>query len=339
MHPPSKLRTHGGSRRNRVTGAALAVTAFAACFFGAGTPSASAATAASPDDSMPELVVTGERAGPGLWHVQRGSAQLWILGTVAPLPKDMTWRSRQVERILGDSTAVLVAKPFQVGIVRLLWLMVTKRDLLMLPGGRKLKDVLPPERYARFAAQRARFTSSADKWERFRPIVAMALLEEAALRRVGLSTRLDVAAEVRKLARKHDVPVEEVKLAGLGDALDILKTLPPDTEGKCAAAALATVETGLPRLVARAQAWATGDVARIRGLPEGPEVGACRAAVGGGGGATELLGQIRRAWLAAMEERLRRGGSTLAVVGMDLLIEPGGLLDELRARGYRVDGP
>ncbi len=32
-------------------------------------------------------------------------------------------------------------------------------------------------------------------------------------------------------------------------------------------------------------------------------------------------------------------GVTLAVVNMDLLLEPGGLLDELRAQGYQVDAP
>ena len=61
---------------------------------------------------LDEIVVTGERAGPGLWHVYKGSAQLWIFGTVSPLPKDMTWRSKQLEEILQGTNQVLVAKPF-----------------------------------------------------------------------------------------------------------------------------------------------------------------------------------------------------------------------------------
>jgi hypothetical protein len=40
-----------------------------------------------------------------------------------------------------------------------------------------------------------------------------------------------------------------------------------------------------------------------------------------------------------MEQHLQSGGVTLAVVSMDLLIEPGGFLDELRARGYAIDAP
>ncbi len=291
------------------------------------------------EDAIPEVVVTGERTGPGLWHVQRGDSQLWIMGTVAPLPKNITWRSAQVEHVLGEARAVVIAKPFQIGIVRVLWLLITQRDVLMVPGGRKLKDVLPADLYRRFAEQRAKYAHDAQKWERYRPIIATAFLQEAALHSVGLSTRLDVGSEVRKLARRHDVPIDEVRHAGLSDALDALKTLPPDIENTCVAAILATIETGLPRLVERARAWATGDVARIQGLPEPPEVGACRAAVNGNARAADLIAEIRGTWLASLDDHLRRGGVTLAVINMDLLLEPGGLLDQLRAQGYAVDAP
>jgi hypothetical protein len=35
----------------------------------------------------------------------------------------------------------------------------------------------------------------------------------------------------------------------------------------------------------------------------------------------------------------RPGGVTLAVVGMDMLLEPSGFLDELRQRGYTIESP
>jgi uncharacterized protein YbaP (TraB family) len=300
---------------------------------------ARAGPAQGPPAELPELIVTGERAGPGLWHVYRGPAELWIFGTVSPLPKDMTWRSKQLEGILDHTDQLLVAKPFEIGVARALWLIVTQRDLLMVGHGKKLKDVLPAELYARFASQRSIYTKDAAKWEKFRPIIAAAFLEEDALRRVGLSTRLDLADEVRSLARKHHVRIEEFKFAGLRDVLDALKALPPATENKCVAASLATIETGLPRLIDRARAWATGDVERIQGLPESEEVAACRAAITVGAGSGDLLAQLKHIWLENMERHLRRGGVTLAVVNLDMLIEPGGFLDELRARGYAIDAP
>lgn len=292
-----------------------------------------------PPDRLEEIVVTGERAGPGLWHVYKGAAQLWIIGTVSPLPKDMTWRSKQLEKILDGTDQVLVAKPFEIGIARALWLLVTQRDLLMVGHGKRLVDVMPSELHERFAAQRAKFTKDADKWEKFRPIIAAAFLEEDALHAVGLSTRLDLADEVRSLARKHHVRIEEFKIAGLHDVLDALKTLPPATEQKCVAASLATIETGMPRLIDRAQAWATGDVQRIQSLPEASEVAACRAAITVDPGAGDLYTLLRQTWIENMARHLETAGVTLAVVSMDMLIEPGGFLDALRSRGYTVDPP
>ncbi len=80
-------------------------------------------------------------------------------------------------------------------------------------------DVLPADLHARFAVQRAKYTDDPTKWERFRPLVAAAFLEQAAFHKVGLSTRLDLGAAMRKLAKKHDVPVEEIKIAGVGDVI------------------------------------------------------------------------------------------------------------------------
>ena len=60
----------------------------------------------APSQVMQELVVTGERTGPGMWHVHRGAAHLWILGSITPLPKGITWRSKQVEQLLGGAAEV-----------------------------------------------------------------------------------------------------------------------------------------------------------------------------------------------------------------------------------------
>jgi uncharacterized protein YbaP (TraB family) len=292
-----------------------------------------------PSEVMDELTVTGERTGPGMWHVHRGSAQLWILGSMSPLPKGITWRSKQLEQILGHTNQVVVPKPFEIGIVRVLWLLITERQLLMVQGGKRLKDVMPAGLHARFALQRAKYSDDSDKWERYRPIIAAAFLQQAAFHSVGLSTRLDLGAAVRTLAKKHDVPIEELKVAGIHDVLDALHTMPPATENACVEASLVTVEKDLPRLVERAQAWATGNLERIEKLHEPSEVDACRAALDEGAGASELIALVRRTWLERMEKYLDGGGTTVAVVNMDMLLEKGGLLDELRAQGYEIDAP
>lgn len=292
-----------------------------------------------PPQVLEELVVNGERAGPGMWHVHRGNSQVWILGSLSPLPKGITWRSAQVERVLQGASQVLVQKPFELGIARILWLLLTERSVLMIRGGKRLKDVLPADLHARFAAQRAKYTDDPEKWERFRPLIAAAFLQQDAFHRAGLSTRLDLGAAVRALAKAHGVRIEELKIAGVGDVMQVLKSLPPATENICVAASLATIEGDLPRLIDRAQAWASGNLERIAKLREPAEVDACRAALDTGVGAADIIARMRAMWLGTIEKYLQSGGVTLAVVNMDLLLEPGGLLDEIRAKGYEVDAP
>jgi uncharacterized protein YbaP (TraB family) len=295
--------------------------------------------AEQPPPLLDEVVVTGERTGPGMWHLHHGEADVWILGSMSPLPKGITWRSKQFEELLGTTSQVLIPKPFEIGIARILWLLITQRDALMVRGGKRLKDVMPPDLYARFAAQRAKYTAESDKWERYRPLIAAAFLQQAAFHQVGLSTRLDLGAAVRMLAEKHGVRIEEIKIAGVRDFLEALKTMPPATENACVAASLVTVEQDLPRLVERAQAWASGNVERIESLREPPEVDACRAALDQGAGASELISLVRRTWFDGIERYLQGRGVTVAVVNFDVLLEKGGLLDELRAKGYEIVAP
>lgn len=288
---------------------------------------------------LDEIVVTAERAGPGMWHVHRGDANVWILGSISPLPRDITWRSSQVESVLQSTSRVLVQKPIEISVPRILWMLIADRKLLMVGGGKRLKDVLPAELHARFAAQRSKLTDDADKWERYRPIIAAAFLQQAAFLQVKLSMRLDLGAALRALAKKHGVRVEEVRVAGVSDMLEALKTMPTATERTCVEASLSTVETGLPRLVDRAQAWTSGNVERIESMPDLKEVDACRNALDAGKGAVDVIGRIRQTWRENIEKYLRSAGTTIAVVNLDLLLERGGLLDQLRAAGYEIEAP
>jgi uncharacterized protein YbaP (TraB family) len=293
----------------------------------------------APAQALDEIVVTAERSGPGMWRVQRGDANVWILGSIAPLPRDITWRSKQVESVLERTSQVLVQKPIEISVPRILWMLIADRRLLMIGGGKKLKDVLPPELHARFAAQRSKVGDDENKWERYRPIIAAAFLQQAAFHQVNLSMRLDLGAALRELAKKHGVRIEEVKVAGVSDMLEALKTMPPATESTCVEASLSTVEKGLPRLVDRAQAWANGNVELIENTPELKEVDACRNALDAGKGAFDVIGRIRQTWLENIEKYLHSAGTTIAVVNLDLLLERGGLLDQLRAKGYEIDAP
>jgi uncharacterized protein YbaP (TraB family) len=305
----------------------------------AGVGFSPACRAGLPAPVIDEVVVTGERAGPGMWRVRRGAATVWILGSISPLPRDITWRSKQVEQLLESASQVLVQKPLEISIPRVLWMMIFDRGVLMIGSGKRLKDILPADMYVRFAAQRGKVSDDPSKWERYRPIIAAAFLQQAAFHQVNLSMRLDLGAALRILAKKHGVRIEEVKVAGASDMLEALKNMPESVERTCVEASLVTVESGLPRLIERAQAWADGNIERIENLSELKEVDACRSALDTGKGALDVITRIRETWLGSLEKYLQTAGTTIAVVNLDMLLEHGGLLDELRAKGYEVEPP
>ena len=73
-------------------------------------PAATAPSAPLPDDGIrteATVVVTGEQPGPGLWLVRNGAHDLWILGTLTPLPAGMQWQSSQVEQVIASAQEVI----------------------------------------------------------------------------------------------------------------------------------------------------------------------------------------------------------------------------------------
>src|SRR6266516_1115194 len=68
-------------------------------------------TPASEQASTEEVVVEGKHEGPRMWRISKDDHVLWILGTISPLPRKMTWQSDAVETVLQETQEVLPAWP------------------------------------------------------------------------------------------------------------------------------------------------------------------------------------------------------------------------------------
>ena len=114
-------------------------------WIGAFSPTASSEQAAASANALEEVLVTGEHPGPGLWEVSKGDHTLWILGTHAPLPKRLVWRSQEVEWVITESQEVL--GPYSVTFT------LRKGNAL---GAKSigLKKLLPRKRYSQWLRSR-----------------------------------------------------------------------------------------------------------------------------------------------------------------------------------------
>ncbi|HEU4602733.1 MAG TPA: TraB/GumN family protein, partial [Steroidobacteraceae bacterium] len=92
------------------------------------------------DDSVEQLLVTGEQPGPGLWKVSKGDHVLWILGSSSPVPKRMQWHSKEVEEVIAESQEVIgsVQVKIDIGFFRGLLLLPSALGARKNPDGKEL---------------------------------------------------------------------------------------------------------------------------------------------------------------------------------------------------------
>jgi uncharacterized protein YbaP (TraB family) len=327
---------------------ACAVVATIGVALTAGFALAAAPPAASvtPDEApTEEVVVEGNHEGPRMWRVTRGDHILWILGTISPLPRKMTWQSDAVQTVLQETQEVLPAWP-SIGVganpFTALRLYFTWRKIQKSPDHTKLKEQLPPPLYARFSALKTRYAPRDSKLEELRPMLAGGRLLDDVLDVSGLTMRNEVQQTVLKLANKRGVRIHQTKMK-VDDPVDVLKDLgdtPKDSEIACLAAIVRRIETDLGPMQARARAWALGDVDTLRSLPHSVDDRiACLAAVSSSERIRNLVIRAQDDWLTEAENAIARNRSTLAVQSMDRLLGDDGILTKLRNKGYTIEGP
>jgi uncharacterized protein YbaP (TraB family) len=291
-----------------------------------------------------QVVISGRYLGPKLWCVSKDGHALWVLGTVAPLPKRMVWQTADIQRLLGQTQEVIPAWPsVSIGFhpFTALHLYALWREAQTNPDHLPLKAVLPPALYARFSALKLRYAPRDHHIEQLRPILAARRLYDEALAASDLTPRNDIQRTVLGLARHESVPIHEDKLL-IKDPIDVMRDLsgiPRSAEIACLQSVVTRLESDVGPMQARARAWALGDVALLRRLPHTDNRATCLDAVSGSARVRNLVAQAQQDWMTAAVQALHENRTTLALQSMDLLLGPDGTLATLRRMGYRVEGP
>jgi uncharacterized protein YbaP (TraB family) len=319
--------------------------------YAAPAPAASATPApvtasepAAADVPVPEIEVVGERPGPGLWRVTNGDRTLYVLGTFRPLPKKITWRSREVDEVLARAELLIPESPdvdADVGVFKAVKLYTQWRRIRKNADGAALADVLPPELYARFEALRQRHAPRSRDLLQLRPALAAAELWRDALERQGLELRIDVERDLRRRARRADVEIAKpvVKLEDPQGLLAELDAIPRDAEIACMAVTLDRIENDLANARDLANAWATGDVDLIREKEVWLAQQACFERLLAGSRLERVRRDFEAAWLDTAVQALATRRVALAIAPMSRLLGPRGALAELGRRGYGVEAP
>ena len=297
------------------------------------------------------IVVEGEQPGPGLWLVRKGGHDLWILGTLNPLPAGMRWQSKQVEQVIANAQEVIraprVSFDVKVGFFRGLTLLPSMLGARKNPDGKTLQQVVSPESYARWKALKARYIGNDGGVEKWRPLFAAQELYKEAMKKSGLDNAKSVWPVIDKAIETHHPNVTVVKEEiVVKDPKPLLKEFSKTTldDIACFENTMTRIETDLDAMRARANAWATGDMAALQSLPPAYQWEACSSAITEAGigkrlGFGDANQKVRAKWMVAAEAALEKNAVTFASLDMKDLAGPNGFLARFKAKGYTVLAP
>jgi len=326
---------------------------------GAQAPVASQAQAVAPSQragadgivDLQAMVVRGVQPGPGLWKISRGDHVLWILGTLAPLPRDIQWRSAEVEQAIAQSQQVLMPPWVQldadVGFFGKLALVPSAMKAMKNEDGRLVQDVLPAELYARWLPLKRYYLGNDSGVEKKRPMIAAGELYQAAIKRSGLSRKPVIWPVVERAAKRAGLkPTPTTLVFKISEPKAAIKefTAAGMDDSGCFRSLINAVQNDLPTMVERANAWSVGDIEALRRMPREDPAGACSDAVSNTEfarrrGMDRLEQRLQAHWMGIARKSLQEHRSTFAVMPLSDLLRSDGYLAALRAEGYEVEAP
>ena len=319
------------------------------CLCSALLPTTNFATSST---TIEEVVALGKQPGPRLWRITHEDHELWILGILSPLPQKMAWDTSAVEAVLADA-AQFIEPPgvsMSVNPLKAAFVLPSLWRIERNPGNKKLKDLLPPELYARWLALKEIYIGRDRGIEKKRPILAAYELYQSAIEHAGLTQQTGVYKSVRKAVQKNKVPVVTTGITRrIKEPRKTIKKFKKSQieDIACFEKTLARIETDLAVMESRALAWAAGDVKTLRTLPYDDQNETCFDAVLTSSFATEMSNQLdlvdvqqqlKQKWLHAAETALRDHAVSFATLPIDELLQADGYVAELVARGYQVRG-
>jgi hypothetical protein len=198
----------------------------------------------------------------------------------------------------------------------------------------------------RWLALRVKYLGGSDD-EHLRPMLAALDLYRHALDAAGLRSDDEVWNSVKQTAEHARIPIQAVTvtlhIADPKSEIRDLDEVSRDAEIACLETTIDRLETDLGAMRERANLWSLGDVAALRARVHPDQHIACLNAVFTVPALRAQFEaakrQVDEAWLAAADAALQRHASSFAVLPLREMLQPGGWLEQLAARGYQIEDP
>ncbi len=262
--------------------------------------------------------------GDGLvWRVTRGKVPFFLAGSFhmlrpgdLPLPESYEVAWRETRHLVLEILPGEAARPEVKTAVT---------QLITLPEGRRLRDLLPPATWKRLAQFAQGTALPKASLERLKPWMAGIQVAMAAVAPLGF--RQDLGVEPQFQNRPPDPSRSVDALETVMGQLRVLDAIPASVQQRMLDLALDQASRASEEFPALVKAWRQGDAAAVHRLlsvsfKEFPEI------------SRQLIQDRNAAWLPRLEALLQGDRPTMVLVGAGHLCGPGSLVELLTHKGY-----
>jgi uncharacterized protein YbaP (TraB family) len=280
------------------------------------------------------VVVVAPKPGPALWHISQNGSDVWIMGVVSPMPRDLKWNTAAVDDVITGARQVYLQPRLTAGLLEASWFLLTGLHKIKLQDGQTLQSVLPEDLRSRYAAWLAKLGKDADTDSEYLPAIAAADLEKMFQDHAGLDAQPD--NRIERIASRLGATAKPLSIYQAMPIVDEVQTLSPENERACMKDALDDIDVQAAHADAAARAWAVGDIAGVKANYSETKLYECFSQ-------TKTfaadLAQATTDALGAVHASLATPGKSLIVISMGTLLRQGGLLDRLKQQNITVEGP
>lgn len=261
-----------------------------------------------------------------LWRSQGGENTVYILGSIHLLKRGSAALKPVVQEVFGKSQRlVLEIDLLKEGPERFQQLLAQKG---INADGRMLAQQLTPETYELTAQRAAGLGLDIKLLAPFKPWVVALTMVVMQLQKLGYDPSLGIDHQLAQRAKQANKPVSGLETAEFQmDIFNQLTAPQQDAFLRQSLLEMDQLEKAVDDMVA---AWNSGDVERgeklfldsMRAYPELKD---------------KVLDARNRRWLPQIEELLKQKQDILVVVGTAHLVGPTGVIELLKARGYKLE--
>ncbi len=279
-----------------------------------------------------ELVVNGgPTGGPAWWTVSDSDSKVFILGVPSGLPKGLAWNTARTEFRLKGANVLILPPSVRANPIKLAAFFLFNRGPFQTKT--PMEDTLPPALRARFVAARTAVGKKPDRYAKWKPGVAGMMLGGDFRQSLQITFK-QPEDTITALANRVRAPQRHVASYDIMPILKTMATLNEAAHEACMSDALTEIEAGRGRALAAAQGWARGDVRTALTAERGFD--RCIAQIPGMSGYVERGAADTAAAIAAA---MAKPGKTVAIVPLRQLLAQNGVLQRLRARGFKIETP